>query len=119
MFPQYSLTLPRPFPMYAALPRSEYYDDSAPPVPSADVAPILGPTLWMKEAPWNGHGQFPRSLLSGRRVRHSAMPLRPRHGYAVDNSPWPPNPDWTDPVRSSPPVMKDEDAPHTNPHPPG
>jgi hypothetical protein len=31
--------------------------------------------------PWNGHGWFPRSLLSGRRVRHPALPLRPRHGY--------------------------------------
>src|SRR4030095_17215550 len=32
-----------PFPMYAALPRSEYYDDSAPPAPSAGVAPIPTP----------------------------------------------------------------------------
>jgi hypothetical protein len=32
-------TLP-PFPRYAALPRSEYYDGSAPPAPSAGVAPI-------------------------------------------------------------------------------
>jgi hypothetical protein len=32
---------------------------------------------------WNGHGWFPRSLLSGRRVRHPALPLRHRHGYAV------------------------------------
>jgi hypothetical protein len=34
------------------------------------------------------------------------MPLRPRHGYAVDNSPWPPNPGTGNPIRSSPPVMK-------------
>ena len=27
---------------------------------------------------------FPRSLLFGRRVRHPALPLRHRHGYAVD-----------------------------------
>ena len=26
MFPSISLTLPRPFPMYAAFPRSEYYE---------------------------------------------------------------------------------------------
>src|SRR6185312_10752045 len=32
-------TLP-PLPRYTAFPRSEYYDGSAPPAPSADVAPI-------------------------------------------------------------------------------
>ena len=32
----------------------------------------------------NARGRFPRSLLSGRRVRHPAMPLRHRHGYAAD-----------------------------------
>ena len=51
-------------------------------------------------------GGSPRSLPLGRRVRHPAMPLRPRHGYAVDNSPWPPNPGTGNPIRSSPPVMK-------------
>jgi hypothetical protein len=30
------------------------------------------------------NGRFPRSLLLGRRVRHPAIPLRHRHGYAVD-----------------------------------
>ncbi len=29
----------------------------------------------------SGHGRFPRSLLSGQRVRHPALPLRHRHGY--------------------------------------
>ena len=33
---------------------------------------------------WSSHGWFPRSLLFGRRVRYSAIPLRHRHGYAVD-----------------------------------
>jgi len=32
-------TLP-PFPMHTAFPRSEYYGGSAPPAPSAGVAPI-------------------------------------------------------------------------------
>ena len=40
----------------------------------------------------NGNGRFPCSLSSGRRVRHPALPLRPRHGYAADTSPWPPIP---------------------------
>src|SRR6266571_6604715 len=35
-------TLP-PFPMYRALPGSEYYDGSAPPAPSAGIAPIHKP----------------------------------------------------------------------------
>ena len=38
-FPSLTDTLP-PFPMHAALPRSEYYGGSAPPAPSAGVAPI-------------------------------------------------------------------------------
>jgi hypothetical protein len=38
-------TLP-PFPMYVALPRSEYYGGSAPPAPSAGVAPIPAPSHW-------------------------------------------------------------------------
>jgi hypothetical protein len=32
----------------------------------------------------SGREEFPRSLLSGRQVRHPALPLRHRHGYAVD-----------------------------------
>src|SRR5664279_3459497 len=38
---------------------------------------------WMRVG-WNDRRWFPRSLLSGRRVRHPALPLRYRHGYAVD-----------------------------------
>jgi hypothetical protein len=41
----------------------------------------------------NGHGRFPRSLRSGRRVRHPALPLRHHHGVAAASSPWPPGPD--------------------------
>src|SRR5215212_8258826 len=41
--PSLTDTLP-PFPMYVALPRSEYYGGSAPPAPSAGVAPIPTPT---------------------------------------------------------------------------
>jgi len=33
---------------------------------------------------WNGRRWFPRSLSSGQRVRHPAIPLRHRRGYAVD-----------------------------------
>ena len=72
-------TLP-PFPMWPALPAPEYYGGSAPPAPSAGVAPIR-PAPWQGGGQRNGHGRFPRSLLSGRRARHPALPLRPRHGY--------------------------------------
>jgi hypothetical protein len=84
-FPSLADTLP-PFPMYAALPRSEYYDGSAPPAPSVGVAPIPPISLAGsgKNKGGNGRGWFPRSLLSGQRVRHPALPLRHRHDYAVD-----------------------------------
>ena len=51
---------------------------------------------------WSSHGWFPRSLLFGRRVRHSAIPLRHRHGYAVDIHHGSPNPGKRDPVRICP-----------------
>jgi hypothetical protein len=38
--------------MYAAFPRPEYYDGSAPPAPSAGIAPIRRPFPW----PGNGYG---------------------------------------------------------------
>ncbi len=38
---------------------------------------------YVRETRRNGHGRFPCSLLSDRRVRHPALPLRPRHGYAA------------------------------------
>jgi hypothetical protein len=44
-------TLP-PFPMYAAFPRPEYYGGSAPPAPSAGIAPIRRLFPW----PGNGYG---------------------------------------------------------------
>ena len=77
------------------------------------------PHLLAGDGAWNARGRFPRSLLSGRRVRHPALPLRHRHGYAAGNSPWPPGPDNGDPARSSPPVMKGGCAPRTSPYPPG
>ena len=43
---------------------------------------------------WSGRGPpgwFPRSLSTVRRRRHPVMPLRYRHGYAADLSPWPPD----------------------------
>src|ERR1035441_6720307 len=83
-------TLP-PFPMHAAFPRSEYYGGSAPPAPSAGIAPI--PSLPLAgTGHGSGHGRFPRSLLSDQRVRHPALPLRHRHGYPAALSPWPPIP---------------------------
>ena len=82
-FPSLSDTLP-PFPMYAVFPRSEYYGGSVPFAPSADVVPIARRHPWTRRRPGTDHGWFPRSLLTGRRVRHPALPLRHRHGYAVD-----------------------------------
>src|SRR5271166_2900893 len=70
--------------MYAALPRPEYYDGAAPPAPSAGVAPIPAPPLRSRSGTWSARGWFPRSLSSDQRVRHPALPLRHRHGYAVD-----------------------------------
>ena len=70
--------------MWPAFPSSEYYDGSAPPAPSAGNAPIPPGPPWPARTRWNGHEWFPRSLLFGRRVRHPALPLRSRHGYAVD-----------------------------------
>src|ERR1017187_4641487 len=46
-FPPLTDTLP-PFPMYAAFPRSEYYGGSAPPAPSAGVAPIRARPSWQE-----------------------------------------------------------------------
>ena len=73
--PSLSDTLP-PFPMWPALLASEYYDGSAP-VRGLQQATRLSPE-------GSGRGRFPCSLLFGRRVRHPALPLRPRRGYAVD-----------------------------------
>src|SRR5271165_7174598 len=81
--PSLTDTLPS-FPMYAALPRPEYYDGAAPPAPSAGVAPIPAPPLRSRSGTWSARGWFPRSLSSDQRVRHPALPLRHRHGYAVD-----------------------------------
>jgi len=51
--------------MFAALPRSEYYGDSAPPAPSAGIAPIRHLSPLVEARRWNVRGRFPRSLLSG------------------------------------------------------
>src|SRR5579859_3069881 len=57
---------------------------AAPPRPRLRPASRLSaPCLPGREAGRNGHGRFPRSLLSGRRARHPALPLRHRHGYAA------------------------------------
>jgi hypothetical protein len=67
--------------MHRAFPGSEYYGDSAPPTPSVGIAPIHRPSPLAEEQRWNVREWFPRSLVSGRRVRHPALPLRYRHGY--------------------------------------
>jgi len=67
--------------MCAALPRSEYYGGSVPSAPSAGVAPIPALPPRSGRQAWNARGWFPRSLSSGQRVRHPALPLRHRPGY--------------------------------------
>ena len=99
--------------MHAALPRSEYYDGSVSPAPSAGVAPIPTPSSPDGRKVWNVREWFPRSLLSGQRARHPALPLRYRHGYAVDNSPWPPNPDSCDPGPKFPNSLKEKERVRT------
>jgi len=51
--------------MVAAFPRSEYYGDSAPPAPSAGIAPIRHLSPLAEARRWNVRRRFPRSLLSG------------------------------------------------------
>ena len=70
--------------MWPAFPSSEYYDGSAPSAPSVGIGPIQRPSHLADVLAGTSHGWFPRSRLFGRRVRHPALPLRPRHGYAVD-----------------------------------
>jgi len=68
--------------MRPALPAPEYYGGSVSSAPSAGIAPIR-PASLARRRQRSGHGRFPRSLLTRRRVRHPALPLRPRHGYAA------------------------------------
>jgi len=114
-------TLPS-FPRWPAFPSSEYYDGSAPSAPVSrhrTYPPITRLAGAFAGAPdeW-----FPRSLLFGWRIRHPALPLRPRHGYAVDLHHG--LPDWTQ--QTQPRVAHHPGnhrnsgcAPHTSPHPPG
>src|SRR3954454_19970665 len=105
--------------MRAALPRSEYYDGSAPPAPSAGIAPI--PIRY----PWEGCG--PGTHAGGSHVHCCPVgglgirlyPCGIATATVVDNSLWPPSPDYGDPAWSSPPVMRDGCAPRTSPNPPG
>ena len=106
--------------MYAALPRSEYYDGAAPPAPSAGVAPIPAPAPPDVGWTWNARRWFPRSLLPDQRVRHPALPLRHRQRLRRRPSPWPPDPSETDPAWSSPAHwQRAGHAPRTSPNPPG
>jgi len=106
--------------MHRAFPGSEYYGDSAPPTPSVGIAPIRRPSPLAEEQRWNVREWFPRSLVSGRRVRHPALPLRYRHGYCrrpftMASKPKPTRPDLEFPC----PTMMGGCAPRTSPNPPG
>src|ERR1017187_1945405 len=58
---------------------------AAPPHPRLRQASRLSiPVSLARRRVWNARGWFPRSLSSDQRVRHPALPLRHRHGYAVD-----------------------------------
>ena len=108
----------RNFPMYTAFPCSEYYSGSAPSAPSASIAPILHRLSRLREAVRISYGWFPRSLLSVRRARHPAVPLRHRHGYAVDihrglQAKTPQT------LPGVPTRNEGQYAPLTSPHPPG
>jgi hypothetical protein len=79
-----SNTLPS-FPLWPAFPASEYYDGSAPSTPCRQATCLSAPGHPGRAAATERkRGRFPRSLSSGQRVRHPALPLRHRHGYAVD-----------------------------------
>jgi len=110
-FPSLDDTLP-PFPMCAGFPRLGVLRRLRP------IRAFGGHRAYPDTSPWKGltkrsaHGWFPRSLLSGRRVRHPALPLWHRCGYAVDNSPQPPRPGIEDPSGSSPPQQYKASAHH-------
>jgi hypothetical protein len=86
--PSLADTLP-PFPMYAALPRSEYYGGSAPSAPSAGIAPIHhlsplaeAPCPTASTAPTGStsapHDPEPQADLSSRLQSAARHPVRPR-----------------------------------------
>jgi hypothetical protein len=109
--------------MYAALPRPEYYGGSAPPAPSAGVAPIRPSPSWREGkdgtatgsshvhcCPVSGLGtrlcpcgiatatpqHFHRGLPSQTTKTRTGVP-RPGHawgGYAPQTSPYPPDLSW-------------------------
>ena len=106
-FPSLTDTLPS-FPRYAALPRSEYYDGSAPPAPSAGVAPIptglpgrerkkrgersrMVPTFTAVRSTGEAPGSTPAASPRLRR-RLSPWPLGPNHAYPAREFPTLPEP---------------------------
>jgi len=107
--------------MFAALPRSEYYGDSAPPASSAGIAPIRHLSPLVEARRWNVRGRFPRSLLSGWRVRHPALPLRYRHGYCRRQFAMASKPRLRRPCLKFPASVRKGDgcAPRSSPNPPG
>ena len=57
---------------------------AAPPRPRLRLASRLsGPAFLAGRRRRSGNGRSPCSLSSGQRARHSALPLRHRHGYAA------------------------------------
>ena len=72
-----------PFAMWPAFPASEYYGRLRP-TPARIGRRRTYPTAQLAATGSGPPGWFPRSLLSGRRDRRPAMPLRHRRGYAAD-----------------------------------
>ena len=108
--------------MRPALPAPEYYGGSAPPAAFGwrRAYPSLSSLAGKTER--SGRGRFPRSLLSGRQVRHPALPLRHRHGYpaALHRG----LPSQASKTRTGVPPARPARqgtgcAPHPSPHPPG
>jgi len=88
----------RNFPRYAAFPRSEYYGGSAPPAPSAGVAPIPTP-IPLGEGKWGTYADGSHvhcCPVDGLGTR--LYPCGIATATAVANSPWPPGSDFRDPA---------------------
>jgi len=69
--------------MRPALPTSEYYDGSAPHTSFGGPRAYPRPQPGCPARQGPRHVRFPRSLRFDQRAWRPALPLRPRHGYAV------------------------------------
>ena len=104
--------------MRPAFPASEYYDGSAP------STPFGGRCAYPRRCTWPVHqrgprrARFPRSLRFDRRAWRPALPLRPRHSYAVDLHRDLPGQTCETLPGVPRPTTSDGNAPLTSPHPP-